>query len=92
MSAYVLISLLESGAAVDAKVIENALQCLKGNLKPSTYTLALTTYAFILAKETEVGGIYLDMLLERATEKDGLLFWHASPGGRQIVLNNAFHL
>ncbi|CAG0898545.1 unnamed protein product [Darwinula stevensoni] len=80
LSAYVLISLLESGAAVDDEVIQSALQCLRGNQNPSTYTLALTTYAFILAGETELGGIYMDMLLKKATENDGFLFWLASPG------------
>ena len=85
LSAYVLISLLESGAVVDAKVIESALQCLKSNQKPSTYTLALTTYAFVLAKEKDLGGVYMDKLLQRATEKDGLLYWHASPDGRNVV-------
>ncbi|CAG0899489.1 unnamed protein product, partial [Darwinula stevensoni] len=78
LSAYVLISLLESGGSVEDKVIKRTLQCLKGSPNPSTFALALITYAFVLAGETELGGTYLDELLQRATEGDGLLFWHAS--------------
>ncbi|CAG0895775.1 unnamed protein product [Darwinula stevensoni] len=86
LSAHLFVCLLESGKPLEGKMIQNALRCLKGDPEPSTYTLALITYAFILAGETELGGTQLDMLLQRATEKDGLLFWNASPGGQSMTL------
>ncbi|CAG0894419.1 unnamed protein product [Darwinula stevensoni] len=81
LSAFVLVSLMESGVTLAPSFKENAVFCLKANTNPSTYALAVSTYAFLLAGEKDLGAASMDRLLQRAKEKDGLLWWEASSKG-----------
>ncbi|KAL0109694.1 hypothetical protein PUN28_014611 [Cardiocondyla obscurior] len=77
LTAYILISLLESGVPLTASLINNALHCLeKGMVDDSstTYTAALSTYALTLLEHPKANNS-MKMLMKRATRNNDLLWW-----------------
>ncbi|PSN55938.1 Pregnancy zone protein [Blattella germanica] len=75
LTAYVLISLLESGFPLSPTVTYNAMFCLRGEADPDVYTLALTTYAFTLLGEQEMAQESIKRLLGKATKQQDLIWW-----------------
>nr|UVH36225.1 sea star footprint protein 9 [Asterias rubens] len=80
LTAYVMISLIEAGDASEAEHIQKGVQCLNKEVDIQTadmYTLALSSYAYILA-----GSPHTDTLLERlnelAVESEGLMHWEGA--------------
>ncbi|GBO42306.1 Ovostatin [Araneus ventricosus] len=70
LTAYVLISLMESGTqGPERRSIRNGLMCLETEQNPNTYTLALFAYATTLAQEKRAAYHYLKKLEERAIVK-----------------------
>jgi hypothetical protein len=53
LSAYILISLLETGLELNDNIISNGVYCLLGEKNPDMYTLTLTTYALTLISERQ---------------------------------------
>ncbi|CAL1299139.1 unnamed protein product [Larinioides sclopetarius] len=81
LTAYVLISLMESGTqAPDRESIRNGLRCLETEQNPNTYTLALFAYATTLAQAKRAAQHYLNKLEERAILRGGHKYWDAPPG------------
>jgi hypothetical protein len=78
LTAYVLISLLETGLPLPSSVISNCMFCLKGESDPDIYTLVLTTYAFTLLGEREMAEESLERLLSTATRQQDLCWWEKS--------------
>ncbi|PNF16410.1 Murinoglobulin-1 [Cryptotermes secundus] len=78
LTAYVLISLLETGLPLPPSVISNCMFCLKGAADPDIYTLVLTTYAFTLLGEREMAEESLERLLSMATRQQDLSWWEKS--------------
>jgi hypothetical protein len=78
LTAYVLISLLETGLPLPPSVITNSMFCLKGESNPDIYTLVLTTYAFTLLGEREMAEESLKRLLGMATKQQDLCWWEKS--------------
>lgn len=77
LTAYILISLLESGVLLSASVINNALYCLEkgmANNNNSPYTAALSTYALALLEHPKANSS-MKNLMERATRHNDLLWW-----------------
>ena len=79
LTAYVLISLLETGLPLSPSVTANTMFCLKGESESDIYTLVLTTYAFTLLGEREMAEESLKRLLGMATRQQDLLWWE-KPG------------
>ncbi|XP_055938471.1 pregnancy zone protein-like isoform X2 [Argiope bruennichi] len=78
LTAYVLISLLESGTqGPDQLSIRNGLMCLETEQNPNNYTLALFAYATTLAQEKRAAYHYLSKLEERATIKGSHMYWES---------------
>lgn len=74
-------SLLESGIPVEEQVVEEALNCISKDDKPSLYTQALAAYAFASSggNNTERAEELLAQLLQNAENKNGLV-WLAVDG------------
>ncbi|XP_012256873.2 pregnancy zone protein-like isoform X1 [Athalia rosae] len=77
LTAYVLISLLESGVPLQPALTNNALHCLEkdsvsGDGNP--YTLALTTYALTLLEHPRANDS-LQALIGLATKHQDLIWW-----------------
>jgi hypothetical protein len=79
LTAYVLISLLETGLPLSPSVTANTVFCLKGESESDMYTLVLTTYALTLLGEREMAEESLKRLLGMATKQQDLLWWE-KPG------------
>ncbi|KAK9737499.1 Macroglobulin domain MG3 [Popillia japonica] len=78
LTAYVLISLLESHADINETIRTNAKYCIRGLHQPDKYTLAISTYALYLVEWYSLANRNLEKLLELAT-KDGDLLWWSQP-------------
>ncbi|KAJ9576011.1 hypothetical protein L9F63_007111, partial [Diploptera punctata] len=86
LTAYVLISLLETGFPLSPSVTANTVFCLKGDADPDVYTLALTTYAFILLGEKNMAQESMKRFLGKATQQQDLLWWE-KPGTTSLGLS-----
>lgn len=70
LTAYVLISLLESEAEnAGTLVVKNALKCLETESQPDVYVLSLFAYANSLANEKDTALKYIEELDRRAITK-----------------------
>jgi hypothetical protein len=78
LTAFVLISLLETGLPVSPSVTSNTIFCLKGESDPDVYTLVLTTYALTLLGERDTAEEFLKRLLGMANRQQDLLWWEKS--------------
>ncbi|KAG5321098.1 A2ML1 protein, partial [Pseudoatta argentina] len=77
LTAYILISLLESGVPLTASLINNALHCLEKGMENdggTTYTAALSTYALTLLEHPKANNS-MKLLMKRATRNNDLLWW-----------------
>ncbi|XP_066592787.1 alpha-2-macroglobulin-like protein 1 isoform X2 [Prorops nasuta] len=77
LTAYILVSLLESGVTLTPSLINNALYCLEkgmASLDDSPYTLALSTYSLALLEHPRANGS-MKLLMDRATRNHDLLWW-----------------
>lgn len=79
LTAYVLISLLETNANINETIRVNAKYCIRGFHQPDKYTLAISTYALYLVEWYSQADRSLRKLLEVAT-KEGNLLWWSQPG------------
>nr|BAR45611.1 alpha-2-macroglobulin [Scolopendra japonica] len=86
LTAYITIALLEAGIANDSKPIVNAFFCLKAEKEPDIYTLVLSTYASILAKDENYTSLLMKRLLGLGISKDNLLFWEKQ-SKKSLALN-----
>lgn len=86
LTAYVLISLLETGLPLSPSVTANTVFCLKGESESDMYTLVLTTYALTLLGEREMAEESLKRLLGIATRQQDLLWWE-KPGAASLGLS-----
>ncbi|XP_067001260.2 alpha-2-macroglobulin-like protein 1 [Anabrus simplex] len=75
LTAYVLISLLETGIPLPPSVKSNAVFCLQGDKEPDLYSLALKTYALVLMGEKQLAEEALEHLLGVASRQQDLLWW-----------------
>ncbi|XP_078348546.1 C3 and PZP-like alpha-2-macroglobulin domain-containing protein 8 isoform X2 [Oculina patagonica] len=76
LTAFVAVSLMESGMSAQDKVIQNALNCLRtasSNLTDS-YSLALFSYTFTLAGDQDASDLF-KALQAKAINKEGLVHW-----------------
>lgn len=72
LTAYILISLLESGVPLTASLINNALHCLEKGMEDdggTTYTAALSTYALTLLEHPKANNS-MKSLMKRATRNN----------------------
>lgn len=90
LTAYVLISLLESDAEnPDTLVVQNALKCLATESQPDVYVLSLFAYASALAKERDLSRKYLEELEKRAIHKDYMKYWEPSSNSKSVAVESA---
>ncbi|XP_012231026.1 alpha-2-macroglobulin-like protein 1 isoform X2 [Linepithema humile] len=77
LTAYILISLLESDVPLAPSLINNALHCLEKGMKDdggTTYTAAISTYALALLDHPKANNS-MKSLMNRATRNHDLLWW-----------------
>ncbi|XP_068693904.1 alpha-2-macroglobulin-like [Montipora foliosa] len=76
LTAFVTVSLLESGMSRKDETIHRALNCLRSNISNLTdsYSLALFAYTFTLAKDPSSIDL-LTSLKDNAIIEDGLMHW-----------------
>jgi hypothetical protein len=86
LTAYVLISLLETGLPLSPSVTSNAVFCLKGEADSDVYTLVLTTYAFTLLGERGMAEESLKRLIGIATRQQDLLWWEKSGSVTRVTV------
>ncbi|KFM56606.1 Pregnancy zone protein, partial [Stegodyphus mimosarum] len=90
LTAYILISLLESGAeSLNHTAAKNALKCLAAEGIPNNYALALFAYATALSKEMDTAKQHLKLLDERAVIKDGNKFWETNHKSKSVSVEIA---
>ncbi|XP_035231579.1 LOW QUALITY PROTEIN: alpha-2-macroglobulin-like [Stegodyphus dumicola] len=90
LTAYILISLLESGAeSLNHTAAKNALKCLAADGIPNNYALALYAYATALSREIDTAKQHLKLLDERAVIKDGNKFWETSHKSKSVSVEIA---
>lgn len=82
LTAYILISLLETGLPLSSSVTSNVVYCLKGDKEPDLYTVVLSTYAFALLGEKNLAKEGLRHLLGAASMEQDLMWWEKS--GRYV--------
>ncbi|KAM4637113.1 alpha-2-macroglobulin-like protein 1 isoform 2-T2 [Discoglossus pictus] len=77
LSAYVTISLLETGLYLEDPVVKDAVSCLRKAAPDvtSVYTEALLAYVFTLCGETDLREDMLSRLQKKAVRSDGQLHW-----------------
>lgn len=75
LTAYVMISMLESNIPISEVIKTNAKYCINGAQHPDKYTLALTTYAMYLLDMQKEADLQLDKLLEVATIGKNQIWW-----------------
>ncbi|XP_064089812.1 alpha-1-inhibitor 3-like [Macrobrachium nipponense] len=79
LTAYILISLLESGSSTTDPTVQKALRCLIEDNSGDSYTLALKAYALALSKIPEAPGV-LQQLLNQATVTKNSTHWELPKG------------
>ncbi|KAM0729472.1 Alpha-2-macroglobulin-like protein 1 [Formica fusca] len=81
LTAYILISLLESGVPLATTFITNVLHCLEKGVENggnTMYTTAISTYALTLLEHPKANDS-MKLLIERATRNNDLLWWEDKP-------------
>ncbi|XP_076658120.1 alpha-2-macroglobulin-like protein 1 [Halictus rubicundus] len=77
LTAYILITFIESEIFSQRSFLHKAVNCLENGLKnkdEGLYTVALSTYAFTLLEHPKAG-YWVKTLMERATRHNDLLWW-----------------
>lgn len=75
LTAYILISLLESGVPLSPSVVNDAQKCLeKGMNNDDLYTTVLTTYVLALLEHPKANSS-MKSLMNRATRYKNLIWW-----------------
>ncbi|XP_063596628.1 alpha-2-macroglobulin-like [Penaeus indicus] len=84
MTAYVLISLLESGISADDPFVLNSIKCILSDSSSDPYGLALKAYALALAQHASSKKV-LQELIDLATMEENIMHWDL-PKGRSNAL------
>ncbi|XP_067056984.1 pregnancy zone protein-like isoform X1 [Acropora muricata] len=77
LTAFVTVSLLESGMSSGNAIVQAALNCLKSSFQSNltdSYTLSLFAYTFTLAKDPQSSVLFAS-LKEKAIIEGGLMHW-----------------
>ncbi|XP_076671615.1 pregnancy zone protein isoform X2 [Andrena cerasifolii] len=77
LTAYILISLIESKVPLPSSLVKNASQCLENGMASNddgSYTMALFTYALALLEHPNANSS-MKSLIELATHQNDLLWW-----------------
>ncbi|XP_020628880.1 alpha-2-macroglobulin-like isoform X2 [Orbicella faveolata] len=76
LTAFVAVSLMESGMSPQDKVIQNALNCLRtaSSKLTDSYSLTLFSYTFTLAGDQQSSDLF-KALQGKAIKEDGLVHW-----------------
>lgn len=74
LTAYILISMLESGDIINKTIVSNGLNCMAAKNNPSNYSLALFSYAAALAND-DSAAVYLQKLLDNAETESTYTHW-----------------
>ncbi|XP_076068702.1 alpha-1-inhibitor 3-like isoform X2 [Oratosquilla oratoria] len=86
LTAYVLLALLEAGQNEREDVVKTGIECLLRDEDPSSYTLALISYALALAGHSQTE-TYIQQLLGKSAKSSSSIFWEsvAGPGKSDAV-------
>ncbi|XP_066984019.1 alpha-1-inhibitor 3-like [Macrobrachium rosenbergii] len=79
LTAYILISLLESGVSTSDPTMQKALRCLSEDSSGDSYTVALKAYILALSGSPEAPGV-LQQLLQQATVTNLSMHWDLHGG------------
>ncbi|XP_041426096.1 alpha-2-macroglobulin-like protein 1 isoform X2 [Xenopus laevis] len=81
LTAYVAAAILQIKWPEEDEMLQKALQCLKNSIPnvTSTYTMALLSFTFTLAKDFELRNSLLRSLYEKATIAGDQVYWLLNP-------------
>ncbi|XP_022096480.1 pregnancy zone protein-like [Acanthaster planci] len=82
LTAYVIISLIEAGVPLDDAHVQKAIGCLDGKINIDSadmYTLAIASYAYILAGHPNKEDILARLDMLAVDSDDGLRHWEGRP-------------
>ncbi|XP_015775743.1 PREDICTED: C3 and PZP-like alpha-2-macroglobulin domain-containing protein 8 [Acropora digitifera] len=92
LTAFVTVSLLESGMSPENEIIQAALNCLKSSFQSNltdSYTLSLFAYTFTLAKDPQSSVLFAS-LKEKAIIEGRLMHWENSKEISNSRFNESF--
>lgn len=75
LTAYVMISLLDSNIQVSEEVKTNAKYCIRGHYELDKYTLAISSYALFKVNWYSEANRMLKKLFEISNQKDNMMWW-----------------
>lgn len=86
LTAYTVISLLESETPITEDQLSNAFKCISRQTDPNLYTLALTAYAYTLAGRDTLAINILDQLFARANTEGTSTYWSTTSKSISVEL------
>ncbi|KAG1665315.1 Murinoglobulin-1 [Nymphon striatum] len=86
LTAYIMISLLESKTPMPKEKIDKAFNCISKQSDPNSYTLGLTAYTAVLAGETELANTLLKKLYSRAINEGTSTYWKTASKSVSVEL------
>ncbi|CAG9863564.1 unnamed protein product [Phyllotreta striolata] len=75
LTSYVILSLLQAGIEVPQRVKTNAIYCIRSQVDPDKYSLAINSYALLLMGAEEDGNKSLQRLLASAERHRNMMWW-----------------
>nr|BAR45604.1 alpha-2-macroglobulin 4 [Ammothea sp. RS-2014] len=88
LTAYVVISLLESETPIGQDQLDKAFECITKETAPSQYTVALTAYAYTLAGRYNLTEKLLDDLFSKSSTEGRGMYWPTSSKSVSIELGS----
>ncbi|KAG1650777.1 Alpha-2-macroglobulin-like protein 1 [Nymphon striatum] len=86
LTAYIMISLLESKTPMSQEKIDKAFNCIAKQSDPNSYTLGLTAYAAVLAGKTDLANELLKKLYSRAINEGTSTYWKTASKSVSVEL------
>ncbi|KAG1664848.1 Alpha-2-macroglobulin-like protein 1 [Nymphon striatum] len=86
LTAYIMISLLESKTPMSQEKIDKAFNCIAKQSDPNSYTLGLTAYAAVLAGKTDLANKLLKKLYSRAINEGTSTYWKTASKSVSVEL------
>ncbi|KAG1650780.1 Alpha-2-macroglobulin-like protein 1 [Nymphon striatum] len=86
LTAYIMISLLESKTPMSQEKIDKAFNCIAKQSDPNSYTLGLTAYAAVLAGKTDLANELLNKLYSRAINEGTSTYWKTASKSVSVEL------
>lgn len=77
LTAYVILSLFDGKVDVPDSVQTNAKYCIRGQVNPDKYSIAISSYALFKVKWISEARRFLEKAFAVVNREDGLMWWTA---------------